>query len=653
MALSSFVGSFVQPGSTGNQSVTGVGFQPKALIFFFNYLPTDGSTSSYRQGWGLATSSSNRAAISSLSSDNFATSNGTRYHTDAACIVFTDGSGSPNVVADLVTMDSDGFTVNWSVVDAFLPVINYIALGGSDLTNAYVKQFTSNTSTGNQSITGVGFRPDSIFTMATTQSGAPPAFQSIDVLDIGFAISSSSRAAIGVVGNRTSPGTAYSIQNTDAVLIGGSNGGVIFEEADLVSMDSDGFTVNWSTVNGTARYHYALCLKGGMFKVGSFNQATATGNQAITGVGFRPSGLVVASYGRVTNATLQQDTYISFGAAVSSSARGSTWFQQIHNQNPTVIDSNLDRTKVIKMMTAGTPTTEAVADYVSNDSDGFTINWTTADATAREILYFAFGSAAAGTIGSRTISGSRTGAGSRTGSGSRLQVRDFASGLSFNGSASNYALLKSAASGGIIATLPNSSVSFWYQHNGPITPTLAPALYCERGFTGSDIYKVEIDGNIGHEFKIGLVYRDDANILSRNRWVVPTRSGWTHIVVTRSNASIVCYGNATQLGVGLISVPTAMTNTLLTRLGGDASSVNPAYRGMLDDVSVFNKTLTSDEVSDIYYNNTFPGTGLISRWKLDEGSGILIADTQGTNNATLFGQVDFTTSTRIKPRIGT
>jgi hypothetical protein len=47
------------------------------------------------------------------------------------------------------------------------------------------------------------------------------------------------------------------------------------------------------------------------------------------------------------------------------------------------------------MMTAGTPTTEAIADLVTLDSDGWTVNWTTADATAREILALAIGDAPA------------------------------------------------------------------------------------------------------------------------------------------------------------------------------------------------------------------------------------------------------------------
>ena len=43
----------------------------------------------------------------------------------------------------------------------------------------------------------------------------------------------------------------------------------------------------------------------------------------------------------------------------------------------------------------GTPSTNAEADLTTLDSDGFTVNWTTADATAREFYYLLLGSSAA------------------------------------------------------------------------------------------------------------------------------------------------------------------------------------------------------------------------------------------------------------------
>jgi hypothetical protein len=96
----------------------------------------------------------------------------------------------------------------------------------------------------------------------------------------------------------------------------------------------------------------------------------------------------------VTSAVVNQNVRkFSMGFGSSASARFNIW----NGADGTNLNQHLDSASIIKMLTpgaAGSPTTNAVADLVSFDADGFTLNWTTADATAREILYLAFGSTA-------------------------------------------------------------------------------------------------------------------------------------------------------------------------------------------------------------------------------------------------------------------
>jgi len=87
------------------------------------------------------------------------------------------------------------------------------------------------------------------------------------------------------------------------------------------------------------------------------------------------------------NDAAQAHPRASFGWATGRSERASWWIGETDNVSPTVASRNLDRTKLIKLMTEGaSPAVNAAADHVSFDSDGETINWTTADATARQIL---------------------------------------------------------------------------------------------------------------------------------------------------------------------------------------------------------------------------------------------------------------------------
>jgi hypothetical protein len=89
------------------------------------------------------------------------------------------------------------------------------------------------------------------------------------------------------------------------------------------------------------------------------------------------------------NDAAQAHARASFGWATGTSERASLWIGETDNVSPTVAWRDHDSTKLIKLMTessGGSPTVNAAADHVSFDSDGQTINWTTEDGTARQIL---------------------------------------------------------------------------------------------------------------------------------------------------------------------------------------------------------------------------------------------------------------------------
>lgn len=389
MAFSYKVGSVAQPTITGNQAVTGVGFQPKAVVFFMNTKTADGSASGAWENVGMAVSSSSRACISRMLDE--VSGNGDRAQDNTKCIKMVNNLGVTTDAADFVSLDSDGFTINWTTVVLTADILNYICFGGTDLTNASIVQFQQPTVTGNSAVTGAGFKPDAVFLISACSSTGAVANDTgtggnfDGSLSLFTATNSGSR---GVSSNDTFQKTTIG-----AMPVGDGTNTAKFEST-FVSMDSDGFTLNWTTVSG-ARYQWGLCLKGGSYKVGVFNQSTSTGNQAVTGTGFLPSGIMVMSQDAAAGsaAIISGKHQVSFGAASSSSSRAAVWAGG--STGSTFWDQNLDQTKVIKMMTAatgGAPTTEAAADFVSNDSNGFTINNTTTDATSREVLYMAFGS---------------------------------------------------------------------------------------------------------------------------------------------------------------------------------------------------------------------------------------------------------------------
>ncbi len=393
MAFSVNVGGFAQPGSTGNQAITGVGFQPKAVLFFMGDPTSDGSTIDLRMGLGFGISSTDRWAVSDDSDDGINPPDGSRRHDDSKCITLTDIS-SVVAAADLVSMDSDGFTINWTTVDATARRVTYVAVGGADLTNIASVLINASASTGDQAITGVGFQPGLVLFSHAAITAAPPGTFGLSRLGLGAAVSSAERWCMAThsAGSGAASDTAR-MQLTDACIVT-HNVSVVQGRADFVSMDSDGFTINWSTAISGMRIR-ALCLRGGNFKLGSFSQPASTGNQAITGVGFQPKGEIFTSFNNVASGSVTAGSRRTVGIAQSSTARASRWAGDEDGANPSVADSDLDEAASIKMMTEGTPTVDAEADFVSHDSDGFTNNWSTADATARQVLYLAMGSSAA------------------------------------------------------------------------------------------------------------------------------------------------------------------------------------------------------------------------------------------------------------------
>ena len=382
MPLSVKCGSITVPTGTGNQGYTGVGFQPKAILFWGNRHSTDGavvSAASFTPFFGMAVSSTSRVAITEA--DDFA--GGANTADDATkCVKHLSGA-TTDFAADFVSFDSDGFTLNWTTGNATAYVVNYFALGGSQLTDVFIKQVTSATATGNQASTGVGFRPDAIL-FAGANDGA------LDAISIGMAKSATARGTTTISFNGATSGLYQRTSSCYASM----NGSAVHTEADFVSMDSDGFTLNWTTANATTHTVYALCLKGGNYFVGSFAQKTSTGNQGYTGVGFQPVGIFHHARGFAAGTT--PDTTFGMrwlmGAASGASERAATYYGS--GADPV---GELIRTKCYTVRADdATPTLLAAADLVSFDSDGFTLNYSTADAVAREVIYMAFGSAAEG-----------------------------------------------------------------------------------------------------------------------------------------------------------------------------------------------------------------------------------------------------------------
>ena len=387
MVLEAKSGTFTASASTGNQAVTGIGFQPKAIIFFTIGNTVVGNRDNAVVVYGAASSSSARgaSALHMVHEDN--PSNVDSASRTTRCIIAINGAGTVIGEADFVSFDSDGFTVNWST--AFSNVqVHFLAIGGTDFSNAKVASFSKATSTGNQAITGVGFQPDLVLLFGDLMTGDSSTHTSFF---IGAAISSSSRWCYNSLSkNAFSGGNTARAQRTDRVVNQFDEDKILVASADFVSMDSDGFTINYSTADGTAsRYHY-IAMKGGQYDLGSFTQPGATGNQAVTGVGFQPRGEKYGNFNNAATTSLVNAGSFGIGSSTATAERNATTHGASDGVGDMEAESNDSVTRCIRMELANEIFTGS-ADFVSHDSDGFTVNWDIVSGGGRQALYMAVG----------------------------------------------------------------------------------------------------------------------------------------------------------------------------------------------------------------------------------------------------------------------
>ena len=383
------VGSFNAPSATGHQQITGLGFRPKALIFYSANVATAGSFGGYMQpSLGFTTGSSSSYA-SAASSQNGQTPSNTSRRMAAKAITFVWVNELAEGEADLLSFDSDGFTLNWTIA-AGHGGINYIAIGGEDVTGARAVNWDPSGVAGNQSYTGLDFQPH-LLLIATIGTNALGSFAE-GVLTFG-AFDGTNQWGNGVrVRDASNPSDTSRVQKTDRIIVNPTSDATgLHEEVSAVSLDANGFTLNYISASGNQLI--ALCLKGPRFKVGSFAKDTgaAPDSQSIAGVGFLPKGVLLSTVGNATNTSPTAIAKWSLGAASGASSEKNIAIRDddaVATTNAVGYQNDVLVTEINNSSSGLT----SQGDLTSFDSDGFTINLTANDTSeATEILYLAIG----------------------------------------------------------------------------------------------------------------------------------------------------------------------------------------------------------------------------------------------------------------------
>lgn len=367
------------------------------LILFLNsqYI----SATDLAWGFGAATSSSERAACA-VWADDAATTTDTAHvlQADACFARLLDGSTIDGLV-DIAATGANSFTPTIDNAFGASATVGWVAFAGLD--GAKVGTITASTdAVATQAFTGVGFQPDLVlfFGVAATVGTIAPNSRMI----IGWADGTTQRCLSMVSQDGVADVNSWGmIANDVAWAALNPATGAVSDAITLASFDSDGFTVNRTvgTTNWSLGY---IALKGLQKKTLDTAMRTDTNNQAVTGAGFQGEFLLTLCRPPVTAYETAGSAHMEGGVgfAVSSSARFATWCadEDALAAHDTYTAQSGTRVAIDFDKETGA-VDEGDMDFVSFDSDGFTLDQDTAAAQATLIAALVVGDAAAAVTG--------------------------------------------------------------------------------------------------------------------------------------------------------------------------------------------------------------------------------------------------------------
>jgi hypothetical protein len=379
--------------SVGVQAYTGVGFQPTGLIAFGNNRTSDGGHADAVLSMGAGKAVDQGRADFVLEQDGVSPTN-VAWRRQTADAFWSIDSVTPTTLAEaeIDSLDADGFTLGFDVADATARIINVLAIRG---VNCAVGSAQNPASAGDKIVSGLGFQPTCVIFLQQGFTTSDPSSANGNTSGfIGFSSGpNKNRCCYWRVKDNLAAADSSRVWFDDACMVNMStlgDGGVTPQvKAVMKSFDAGGFTLFFPDTIGTHFYHW-IAFDGIQARIGTFQQPAAPGAQPVTGVGSLPAALILISSNTVNGSGVNTgDAVLSLGMASGPSDRACCWFGDQNGANPAAADSDLDRTKVIKLIAPNSLTVQGAADLTSFDADGFTLNWSVSDGVARNILYLA------------------------------------------------------------------------------------------------------------------------------------------------------------------------------------------------------------------------------------------------------------------------
>lgn len=382
-------GNFTQStGGTGNQSITGVGFEPRVVLVWTAGGDTDDTAEdTLRLTYGgIARDGSDviTQRVIGISADDGGAVNTVRrrWQNDDSCITIYNGSATLLCAATGDTT-ADGFDLNWTTNDNVARIFHYICLG--NFPAAKWVNVTEPGSTGNQTVTGAGFTPTAALTLHSRQAADGVAQD--EHFGIGFA-DGTRNSSLHTLARTSNNAHVYRGHRDDSAMHWWNAAFVTTDQKfALTSFNSDGGVINWSNRVATDRI-FILFMEADDAYAGTWTKASsATPTDDITSPGFEPAAVLTFGRGFNTINTLVFDNSSMVGASTAAENESSLWWED-NGTSPIncAVRENSGR--------CGVPNGSSNRDNaftVVPDSSGFDAVWQGSDTTGYIMSYFALG----------------------------------------------------------------------------------------------------------------------------------------------------------------------------------------------------------------------------------------------------------------------
>jgi hypothetical protein len=401
-------GRFTLNAGTGNQSISGVGFRPKAYILFYTKNAVDDTDSAAGESLlsiGM-TDGSTQLCMASGSEDGLTGNSdvGRRGFTDAV-LASHDAQANQIVDGEAIhfSMDADGFTLNITndFTDPANPIVHYIAFGGADLSVNVSTVDLANSIGTSVDVTTPGFEPDVVISSYVGHFlDANGDFDNDDhSFSLGWAVNPVQQATNNqysmMVASLDDQATSHTISRFDDTRAGTSyRDAAIDASYEIGSFDVSGFSVTTRlAAAATDELMGYLALKlGSDPKVYSTARTARTtiGDDVESGAGFQPAFLLGVGS---ASATISNINTAGCSMAIGFTDGINTYALMQHDQDAVATNSTHNRVTNTQFMSANAHggAIDWEATFTSFDASGWTINYGDPATAAYQNAFLAIG----------------------------------------------------------------------------------------------------------------------------------------------------------------------------------------------------------------------------------------------------------------------